>query len=93
METADGPQALDLVQKHNGEIDLLLTDVIMPQMSVKALADQLGSMYPHVKILFTSGYHDDVIVHHGVLDPGVMFIQKPFSPAALARKVREVLDQ
>ena len=64
----------------------------MPGAGGKEVADRLGSLRPGIKVLFMSGYTDEAIVHHGVLDPNVKFIQKPFSPAALAKKVREVLD-
>jgi PAS domain S-box-containing protein len=93
IEATDGQQAWQLAQESNQEIHLLLTDVIMPHMSGKALANQMKAQYPDLKILFTSGYTDHTIAQHGVLQPGVMFIQKPFSPIHLARKVREVLDQ
>lgn len=73
-------------------IDLLLTDVVMPETSGKEVADQLTALKPDLKVLFLSGYADEAIVHHGVLNSNIEFIQKPFTPAALARKVREVLD-
>jgi FixJ family two-component response regulator len=65
----------------------------MPKIGGKDLADHLKSLRQDTKVLFTSGYTDNTIVHHGVLDPGVLFLQKPFSPEALLRKVREVLDE
>ena len=71
---------------------LLLTDVVMPGISGKALADQLARSRPDLRVLFMSGYSDEAIVHHGVLDAGVAFLQKPFSPQALTQKVRQVLD-
>jgi two-component system cell cycle sensor histidine kinase/response regulator CckA len=71
---------------------LLLTDVVMPGMNGQLLSRQLSKLCPGLKVLFTSGYTDDMIAHHGVLDPGVAFLEKPFSPIVLARKVREVLD-
>jgi len=94
LEAANGEEALRVVQEHIGEkIHLLLTDVVMPQMGGKELANQLKNLRPDVKVLYTSGYTDDAIVHHGVLDPGTHFLQKPFSPKTLTHKVREVLDR
>jgi two-component system cell cycle sensor histidine kinase/response regulator CckA len=88
----DGVEALHLAREHEGPIHLLLTDVIMPRMSGKALADQLRSSHPEMSVVYTSGYTDDAIVHHGVLDKGTHFLSKPFELEALARKVRDVLD-
>jgi len=84
--------AIRLAREHAGEIHLLVTDVVMPEMNGRDLAQNLLSLYPRIRLLFMSGYTDDVIAHHGVLDEGVHFIQKPFSLPALAIKVREVLD-
>jgi two-component system, cell cycle sensor histidine kinase and response regulator CckA len=93
LEAANGDEALRLARDRGGaRIALLLTDVIMPQIGGKALADQLVELLPGIKVLFMSGYTDDAIVHHGRLEPGIAFLHKPFSPAALARKVRDVLD-
>jgi CheY-like chemotaxis protein len=93
LEAANGDEALALAQdRGETEIDLLLTDVIMPQIGGRELAARLAMLIPTVKILYMSGYTDDAIVHHGRLEPGTVFLHKPFSPAALARKVREVLD-
>jgi signal transduction histidine kinase/response regulator RpfG family c-di-GMP phosphodiesterase len=92
IEAANGTEALQITHTHPGAINLILTDVVMPSMGGGALVEQLKALYPAIKMLFTSGYTDDTIVHHGQLKPGVQFIQKPFSPAALARKVRDVLD-
>ncbi len=92
LEAAGGQEALRLAAGHPGPIHLLLADVVMPGMSGMALAEQLVGSRPDLKVLFMSGYIDEAIAHHGVLEPGIPFIQKPFSPIALARKVREVLD-
>jgi signal transduction histidine kinase len=93
LVAANGHEGLRVVREHKGRpIRLAITDVIMPQMGGKVMAEWLKSSYPDLKILFTSGYTDDAIVHHGVLDPGVPFLSKPYSPATLTRKVRETLD-
>jgi PAS domain S-box-containing protein len=91
---ANGVEALSLKQQRTvGHIDLLLTDVVMPHMSGKELADRVEALFPHTKILFTSAYTESAIVQQGVLNKGVVLLQKPFTPSALARKVREVLEQ
>ncbi|HXI62073.1 MAG TPA: GAF domain-containing protein, partial [Pyrinomonadaceae bacterium] len=92
LAAPDGSAGLSLGQEFPGRIDLVLTDVIMPQMGGKELVDQLKSLRPDSKILFMSGFTDDAIIHHGVLDDGVFFLQKPFTTECLAAKVREVLD-
>jgi CheY-like chemotaxis protein len=92
LQARNGHEALRLIAGCPDPIHLLLTDVVMPGVSGKALAEKLAQVQPGLKTLFMSGYTDQAITHHGVLDPGVAFIQKPFSPAALARKVRAVLD-
>ncbi len=90
---ANSPEkALELVKKHGSRIQLLVTDVIMPQMNGRDLRQQLQSTHPDLKTLFMSGYTSNVIAHHGVLDEGVHFIQKPFSKKDLAVMVRKVLD-
>jgi two-component system cell cycle sensor histidine kinase/response regulator CckA len=92
--TAGTPgEAICLAEKHAGEIHLLISDVVMPEMNGRDLAKKLLSLYPNLKRLFMSGYTANVIAHHGILDEGVYFIQKPFSIKNLAAKVREVLDQ
>jgi PAS domain S-box-containing protein len=94
LAAANGLEALNLKQERTtGHIDLLFTDVVMPHMSGRELADRVRALYPHTKILFTSAYTENAIVHQGVLNPGVTLLQKPFTPAALANKLREVLDQ
>jgi CheY-like chemotaxis protein len=92
LEAPNGRAALDIVAKHRGPIHLLLTDVVMPEMSGRQLADQLKAQRPEIKVLFVSGYTDDSVVRHGVLEAGIAYLQKPFSPDTLATKVREVLD-
>jgi two-component system cell cycle sensor histidine kinase/response regulator CckA len=92
MEARDGREALEIAERHQGPIDLLLTDLIMPEISGKDLASRLMKNHPEAKVLYMSGYTENAIVHHGVLDAGTAFIQKPFRVDALAQKVREVLD-
>jgi CheY-like chemotaxis protein len=92
LDACCGEEALSLCEEHGEPIHLLLTDVVMPDTSGKELAQRLTSLRPETRVLYMSGYTDDAIVHHGVLDSNVEFIQKPFTPVALARKVREVLD-
>ncbi|HBB97646.1 MAG TPA: hypothetical protein DC054_19870 [Blastocatellia bacterium] len=92
LEASNGVAALSICARYEERIHLLLTDVIMPEMSGRALADRLVPQYPEMKVLFMSGYTDDVIGHHGVLDAGTAFIEKPFALDVLARKVRDVLD-
>ena len=92
LGAADGMQALEVAEKHSGPIHLLLTDVVMPKMSGRELAQRLVTLHGETKVLYTSGYTDGAIVDRGVLQPGTEFIQKPFSFAALTRKVRDVLD-
>ena len=91
QESNNAFEALRLI-KRNPRYDLVVTDVIMPQMSGKELHDQIKGQLPQIKVLLMSGYTDDALAHHGVLDEGFFFLEKPFSPAKLARKVREVLD-
>jgi PAS domain S-box-containing protein len=89
---AGGAEALGIATAHTGLIHLLLTDVVMPNMSGGEVARLLNQSRPETKVLYLSGHADESIVHHGVLDPGVAFLQKPFTAETLARKVREVLD-
>jgi two-component system, cell cycle sensor histidine kinase and response regulator CckA len=94
LSASNGQDALNTVRKHQGPpISLVVTDVVMPQMGGKPMADLLTKMYPGLKILFTSGYADEAIAHHGVLEPGIDFLAKPYTPLTLSRRVREMLDR
>ncbi|MDT4895401.1 MAG: two-component system, cell cycle sensor histidine kinase and response regulator CckA [Acidobacteriota bacterium] len=92
LEAASGEEALAIYKQHEGQIDLVMTDVVMPKMSGRELAQSLEVFHPGIKVLYMSGYTDDAIVRHGLLDQEIAFLQKPFTPDALMRKVREVLD-
>jgi signal transduction histidine kinase/ActR/RegA family two-component response regulator len=92
MEADGAESARALCANHAGGIDLLLTDVIMPRTNGCQLADELTGLYPGMKVLFMSGYTDDIILHHGVLKNGAAFIEKPFSPKSLAAKVQDLLE-
>jgi len=92
LEASNGIEALSLCEKVDCHIDLLMTDVVMPQMGGRELSERFTQIYPHMRILFTSGYTDDAIVRHGVIEADTNFIQKPFTPDDLARKVRKILD-
>jgi CheY-like chemotaxis protein len=93
LEAATGEEALKICKENKGPFHLLLTDVVMPQMSGRQLKERLGQVGQGFKVLYMSGYTDNAIVHHGVLEKGMNFIQKPFTLEGLARKVREVLDK
>jgi PAS domain S-box-containing protein len=89
----NGEDALRISKEHEGPIDLLITDVVMPKMGGKEVAERLQPLYPRMKAIYMSGYTDGTIVNHGVLAPGLNFLEKPFSPKGLARKVRKVLNK
>jgi len=93
LEAGNGEEGLRLARQHNGKIDLVLTDVVMPVMGGKEMADALSASHPDTKVLFTSGYTRDALGHGGVLRPGIVFLQKPYLTATLVRNVREVLDE
>jgi len=92
LEAENADAALAAAAAHQGPVHLLVSDVVMPGPSGRELARRLAALRPETRVLFVSGYTDDAIVHHGMLEPGLNFLQKPFTPAVLARKVREVLD-
>jgi CheY-like chemotaxis protein len=92
LTAASPSEAVEKAKNHSGSIDLLMTDVVMPEMNGRDLAEEINSLYPGIRLLFMSGYTSNVIAHHGILDEGVAFIQKPFSMADMAEKVRKVLD-
>jgi len=93
LEGSHGNEAIDVCKQHKGPVHLLLTDVVMPHMSGRQLAEQLKQVCQGFKVLYMSGYTDNAITHHGVLEEGINYLQKPFTVDGLARKVREVLDQ
>lgn len=92
LEARHGVEALLISDRHTGPIHLLLTDVIMPQLNGRGLAQRLTSLRPDTKVLYMSGYTTKDLISHGMLDAGVAFLQKPFTPDGLALRVRQVLD-
>jgi len=92
LEARNGAEALLLCERHQGPLDMLLTDVVMPRMSGRELAERLAPLRPDLSVLYMSGYTDDAVIRHGVLGAGTAFLQKPFTPAALVLRVRETLD-
>ena len=93
LAAADGGEALHILEAHCGAVDLVLSDVVMPVLSGPELVRALRARHPRLKVLFMSGYTDDAVVRHGLLEAEVAFIQKPFTPLDLARKVRQLLDE
>lgn len=92
LEASDGHEALRIADQHAQPIHLLLTDVVMPGLNGRQVADRLLEMHPEIRVIFTSGYPGDLIRHHGILEEEIDFIPKPYTPGALARKVRQVLQ-
>src|SRR6266571_2798224 len=93
LEAPSAEAALDIATRYSGTIHLLLTDVVMPGLNGRELASRLVDLRPDARVIFMSGYTDDAVTRHGVLEPGSAYVQKPFTPDAIARRVREVLDQ
>jgi CheY-like chemotaxis protein len=91
IEAQNGEAGLKVSEEHAGTIHVLITDVVMPGMGGRELAQRVSAARPHIKVLFLSGYTEDAIIHEGVLEPGTAFLQKPFTLQMLSRKVREVL--
>jgi DNA-binding response OmpR family regulator len=92
LEAEHGREAFRTAEQYPGPIHLLLTDVVMPEMNGRDLVEQLAPLRPSMAIIYMSGYTDTVVVHHGGLDPGAAFLQKPFTPSALVSKIRQLLD-
>ena len=92
FEAGNAAQTIQLTQLYNDKIHLLLTDVVMPKTNGKEVAEKIKILHPETAILFMSGYNDDIIANHGILEDNVNFIGKPFSPNTLAAKIREILD-
>jgi CheY-like chemotaxis protein len=92
LPAENGRQALDVLGRYPNRVDMLVTDVVMPEMGGRDLADRVGMMRPGVKVLFISGYSTDAVEQQGVLAHGSAFLEKPFSPDSLLRKVRDMLD-
>ena len=91
-ETENGHTALELAGLHSGPIHLLMTDVVMPGISGRELSERVRAIRPGIRVLFMSGYTDQAVVHHGILETDAVLLQKPFTVAALAAKLRDILN-
>ena len=92
LEAINGEDALRVAEAYDGPIDMIITDVVMPRVGGRELINRLQPVYPDIKVIFMSGHTDSTIAHHGLLETGINFIQKPFSIRELAKKVREILN-
>ncbi len=92
LEAPRGPEAVEIFERHEGPINLLLTDVVMPGMSGRELAERLRRLSPELKVLYMSGYREEALDGRGLANQGRAFLQKPFTPSALTHRVRELLD-
>ncbi len=92
LSAADPAAAIELAREHSASIDLLVTDVMLPGLSGRDLARQIQNLKPGIPVLYISGYSDDAVARHGIVDPGTHFLQKPFTPTQLGKKIREILD-
>ena len=93
LEASNGSEALTICEEQKEPIHLILTDVVMPRMGGKELADRLKAIRPGTKVLFTSGFTNDAMVHQGILESGIVLLQKPYTPSSLAQQVRELLNR
>jgi CheY-like chemotaxis protein len=92
LSAASGAQALEIGKTHHGRIDLLLTDVVMPNMNGRQLARELAGARPEMKVLYVSGYTESAAIHHGIVDSSDAFLPKPFTRGVLAKTIRNVLE-
>jgi two-component system cell cycle sensor histidine kinase/response regulator CckA len=93
LKARDGVEGASVAAQHRGTIQLVLTDVVLPRLGGRQMAEQVVQTHPEARVLFMSGYSSDAITRHGVLEPGIELIEKPFGPEALNRRVREILDR